>query len=312
VPKFAVAFFCLSIMGCGHLRPDPVMPSIEANYSTVELLACGQRWSGLGICSVIEGEKYSTINLKIQAFHEGMMTVYSKNCQVDTTLSYSGSQEVPIHIQGAATRNCLVTVTVSPVYPDEPKQDIRVYSQRGHLAIVVLGKDDDWKGFTRKVTGNFSSSIRLWVGPTASATLVADGCGREESYEAPLKVFNGYAAFDMKDVVPPGILPKTCVLEGYVRSEYPDVRFNIIMNKYDEKYIPLPIPVVTLDKSTLRVKANKAVSIITLDKEYDIDYETKFKKFNATKPHVLRLITVKGRMLIGEWDVPEQKWEWKR
>jgi len=314
--KFGVAFYLFFIAlgtGCGSLRPDPVLPAIEANYPTAEITACGKRWHGLGVCSIVKGKNYSDLKIGIQVYHAGTLVIDSKDCDVNVTMSYSKTEVIPVHIPGIADRNCIISATVSPKYPDEEKQDIRVYSFRGYLAIRALdSKDDDWEGYVRKVTKSFSSEIKLWVGEEADKVrLVVDGCGREESYDESHTAFSGWITFNLKNILPTGLVPKTCILEGFARTGiFRDLLFNVGVAKYDPKFRTLPKPIIKIDGKKLTVIASKAVSIISLNDQYEVDMEAKFENFRPNGPNILRLLTVAGRSLIGIWNVADQKWEW--
>ncbi len=311
-----IILFGILATGCGKkLRPDPVaIPAIEANYPTAEIIACGERWHGLAVCPIVKGQPYSSLGIQIQGYHEGIVTIDSKPCQIEAAFSYTGNVPIPIDIPTIAERNCLLTVTVSPKYPDEESQDIRVYSFIGWLDIRVLeNQDDEWEGYVRKVTKNFSSEIRVWIGDVDSVRLVADGCGREESYDQSHDLISGWLVFDLKDIVPPDMPPKTCVIEGFARSTvYKDVNFDILLSKYDERFTVLPLPIIEFNGDKLKIKADKAVSIISMDAEYKIDYKTDFEKFDPNVYHVLRLLTVAGRSVLGEWDVDTKKWAWQQ
>ncbi len=299
------------VTGCGGLRPDPVpVPSIQANYPTAEIIACGKRWHGLAICPVVRGQSYITVGINVQGYYGGVLKVDSKNCEIETAMSYTDSQLIPITIPFNAEKNCLLTVTVEPKYPKEGTQDIRIYNFIGWLALPMLQNETDvWEGFTRKVSGNFSSMVRIWVGDIPTVRLVADGCGREDTYDESHNLLEGWLVFDLNKLVPDEMELKTCVMEGFIRNQtFQDILFNIVVSKYDERYTPLPCPSLSFDEDTLIVKASKVVSIIALDGEYEVDYETKFKKFDKTKPHILRLLTVAGRSVLDRWIVAEQKW----
>jgi len=308
--------FLILISGCGHtLHRDPGIPAIEANYPTAEIMACGQRWHGLGACALPKGMAYADIGLGIQVYHQGTLVIDSKDCQLNSILSYNKTQVIPVHIPGVIDRNCVISMTVSPKYPGEEKQDIRVYSFRGHLLIRALEKEnDEWEGYIRKVTNNFNSEIKLWVGQGVTVVrVVADGCGRSNTYDKKHPVINGWAMLDLKDLVPSGMLPKTCVIEGFARSGFfKDLLFSIMVSKYDPKFIPLPEPVVEMDGDKLICTANKAVSVISLNEIIKIDNKATFKKFNSNESNVLRLLTVNGRSIIGTWDSKKQKWVWMK
>jgi len=311
---FLILFIGLLGTGCGNLRPDPVLPAIEAKYPTAEMYGCGQAWHGHGLCPVVRGKNYSDINFEVQVYHSGTLTVDSKDCAISMPISYNGTQTIPVHIPGVVDRTCVVTVTVSPKYPTEEKQNIRVYSFRGHMVFRMLEhEDDEWVGLSAKVTEGFSHKVKLWIGGSErSVQMVADGCDRDTPYNKMHTVVNGWLEFDLNQILPEGMQLKTCVIEGYVRSGFPDLLYNIVVSKYDPRFVKLPIPAVSVDGKKLLVSANKAVSIISLNDEFELDYETTFNDFNFNQCDniVLRLLTVGGRSAIGRCNKTEKVWSW--
>jgi len=104
--------------------------------------------------------------------------------------------------------------------------------------------------------------------------------------------------------------PTVCMMEGFINSSaFVDVDFNVLVAKYNAEFTQLPIPVVKINGDKIEIIADDAVSIVSLDNEYEIDYEAKFD-FDRTKPHVIRLLTVKGRSVIGLIEAGGQQWEW--
>lgn len=312
--KTVALLFVVSVMftGCSHLREDPVaIPAIEAGYPTVEIIACGNRWNGLAICKVRKGEPYSTINLKIQTYFEGTVAVDAKNCDIDLAppISYENSELLEIKLPELANRNCLISVTVSPKYPREESQDIKVYSYRGHIAIrVVEDNEMGWHGRIAKVTGSFSEIMDIFVGTQTGVRVVASGCGTR-IYDKMFSTPNGYVSIPVHNIVSSNLGVKTCVIEGFIRdSQYDDILFNIILAKYNKKFVPLPTPVIEIrGNNEIRIKGDEAVSIVSLNDKYEIDMEAKFD-FDPNKQNVIRLLTVKARSVIGIWKAGD--WEW--
>jgi len=309
--SMALLFLLLLVTGCSHLRPDPVaIPAIEAGYPTVEILACGQRWNGLAVCSVNKGEPYSGIGLKIQTYFEGTVAIDAKNCDIDLAppLSYENSELISVKLPELANKNCVISVTVSPKYPKEESQDIKVYSYRGHIAIRVIDDGANWEGEAYKVTGNFRAEMGVFVGTQTQVRVVASGCGRN-IYDETLPSPGGHLTIPIHDIVSPNLDVETCVIEGFIRDpQYEDILFNIIVSKYDERFVPLPTPVVEIKgQDQIRIKGDEAVSIVSLNNKYEVDMEHKFE-FNPAKPNVIRVLTVKARSVIGVWKA--NSWEW--
>lgn len=305
--------FLLLATGCGHaLRPDPVpISAVEANYPTAEFVACGSTWHGLGVCGVPAGKLYDDVKLSVQVYYKGVLAVDSKNCGISIRQEYASSGLVSIPLPGTARRNCVITMTVTPKYPNQDSQNIQIYSFRGHLALRVLtDQDNGWEQHIRKVTGSYSSQIWLWVGPVGNGRLVAAGCGRDSAYNQVKALQNGWMGFDLNEIMPAIEQPKVCVMEGFVRtSEFTDLDFDILVAKYDSRFTKLPVPRVQVSGGKITITADDAVSIVALDMGYVIDHKAEFK-FDGSRQHVIRILTVKGRSAIGFWYPAEKKWRW--
>lgn len=296
----------LFLIGCsGKLRPDPSISAIEANYPTLEIDACGKKWHGLAMCGLQKDESYSKINLKIQGYNEGTLRVDSKNCNLDFSINYTNNQSIPIHVPGSINRNCIISFTLSPKFPNEQDTAIQIYSIRGHVAINLIDVTA-WQRGVRKVSGNFSSELSLFSGFGESVVLM-EGCGK--SYKKKFIADNsGLITIELADAIHFPYDIGTCIIEGFLTSEeLEDFSFNIFVAKYDSNFTPLPFPVITRDRK-LNVEGDESVSIINLDDKIVVDRVASFK-FDETLPHTLRLLTVKGRTVIGVWNLNNKIWE---
>jgi hypothetical protein len=83
-----------------------------------------------------------------------------------------------------------------------------------------------------------------------------------------------------------------------VDPRYEDFLFTVLVAGYDPAFSPLAIPTVEIAKGKATVKAENAVSIVSVDGEYEIRREHKFA-FDEKKPHVIRALTTAARSVIG-------------
>ena len=303
----------LLVTGCaGTLKEDPSWPTpIDAEYPSAEVWACGRLQDmGQNVCSIERGQPYDKVKMAVAVYYKGTVKVSSTNCGLETELSYEKTGLFDIQIPGIAQKNCVVVVTVIPQLPDQKNSGIRVYGLRGYLAIRVLDKGNNWTGTTKKITGSFSSKEVFWIGrQKTDVDLVIDGCGLptfKKKIPAPTE---GIVEFNLNEVIPKDMPQQTCVLQGYFRSQvYKDSLFNIMVSNYDERFTPLPIPVVNIDKEKIEIVADSSVSIIAVNDEYKIANKAKFK-FVGDR-NVVRLLTVNGRTVTGIWE-RDKGWTWK-
>ena len=300
------------ISGCGSiLKPDPMTPSIKAGYPSAEFKACGKHWVGLGVCSVVIGKDFSDIKLEIPVYYNGTLTVDSVDCTLDVQMTYQGTQEIPILLPGVSSKSCIVSITLSPKYPRQENQTIRVHSLRGHLLIRAIKAGREWEGRIKKVTGSAQYNSKFWVGGNQPVTVVAIGCGRETPYRVDYNLNLGYLELNISDIIPSNMRIKTCVLEGFIRQPiFSDLYFNIFVAKYDETFRTIPIPAIEMSKGKLKLLTEDYVSVVSLNDEYKLSNDVKFK-FKKEEYNLIRLITVSGRLKLGIWKVDKAEWEWR-
>ena len=312
---FTVLFVVLALVGCGgqKLHQDPVWPvPFDAEYPTAEVQACGVLHDlGHALCSIERGQPYDQVKFGVYVYYKGTVKVASRDCGLDEEYTYDQTGVLPISIPGNATKSCNITVTVQPKFPNEESSGIKIYSLKGMLFIRVVEKTNkNWKGFAEKVSGqNFSATINMWVGKQdTDVEMNVAGCG--SSLKKVLKPVDGYVELELEEALPADMGLRTCTLEGYVRSKvFKDLLFNILVSKYDERTVPLPIPVAKIDGKKITITGDSAVSVVALNEKYEIDNTAKFD-WDATKTNTVRLLTTSGRSVVGTW-LPGKGWTWK-
>jgi hypothetical protein len=288
---------------------DYFMPSSEAGYPSAELSACGQLWHGAAICPIPEGTDFSSLALAVQTYGNGTLTIDSDGCAVHADLTYSESKRLPIPLSGPAKKSCLISLSVYPRIENAESEGTKVHSFRGQVAVKVLpAKPNEWRGLVSRVATGQTPTAKLWVGKDTEAKMVRTGCGVKELSDEALVVTDGFATINAipsmsKDV---GV----CLVEGVIRSRYPDLMFTVLVITYDSGFSPLPIPEVLLDGGTLTVKADAPVSQIGLDASFSGGNEATFHNFDRNKNSVLRIVSLGGRSALGEWQPKEGNWRW--
>jgi len=302
--KSLISILLLIILsGCSHLRPDASLPATESNYDTAEIVACGKRWHGLGVCRLSPDEPLESLKIGVQGYSDGEVAWYSQGCQIDYLESYSNNSEISLNKSGLLTRSCLITVTVSPKFSRGVKGDLVVSSFRGHIAVKLVSSKEHWLGETRKFSGHFEDYLKVPVQGGTSATVVFRGCGTD--YKKQENVVAKYVLANISEAAGE-VYPNPCILDGFVFvNDYPDqVLIDVLIHRYNEDFIPLPIPEMVIEKNKLKVKASVNVSIVSLDKDYVMSNEHEFS-FDASKKHVFRALTVKGRSVVCEWNLSQ-------
>lgn len=103
-----------------------------------------------------------------------------------------------------------------------------------------------------------------------------------------------------------------CILEGLVvNPEFKNLQFSVVIAQYSTLFAPLPFPTVKVVGKELQVIGDASTGVIALNESYAMGREAKFS-FDATKPHVLRLLTAKGRSVLGEYSPSNKSWRWQQ
>lgn len=310
----AVALLVLAGLGSGcgkNLRPDPVLPVIDAGYPSLEVLYNGKRYNGGTILSVKRGSDLSALELAFQGYYEGLYRFSSQRCELDSPGSfYEKNALVKIPLKGVASEDCVVTITMSPSYPKSARKGIDVDSFRGHIAIKVTD-GEAWYGDFIKVTGSWRHTLKIFVGGSGLARVIADACGVQ--YDKEVQIENGFVEFEISEATK--LLPgEQCILDGaIITDEFEDYLFNVFVANYkttsgSKSFSPLNFPIVKDHGDEIEVIASDVVSVVSLDQEYEMDYKETFD-FDPKASHVLRAITVMGRLVIGIYE-PGQGWRW--
>jgi hypothetical protein len=293
--------------GCSHqLRPDPEkLTAIGGSYPTAEFVACGSLWHGVGVCVVEEGTPLESLGFSIQGYYQGTLRVDSGDCSITDVITYKDSQLVGNILRGSAERSCIITFTVSPVYPGQKDTEIVTSSFRGHLRIKVVEKGEYVKSAVFRIPQTFHKVWSFGVGEEGPVDVYFEGCGvsyherffpgESHTVKIPLeKLFAGQ--------------PRFCVLEGLVRSKkYKDLLVTAAVAVYADPFNLLPLPGVEYSKGKLKITSDNAVAVLSVGNEYSLDNPHAFK---VSSKAIVRLLTVKGRSNIGIFDPATGRVQW--
>lgn len=313
-----IVLMLLFVSGCrsGRIRPDVcdgTNPNgcpyaAQANYQTVEFSACGYSWNGLGTCFVEKGKSLDSIELSIQGYHKGAIRVTSKTCEViDEDVRYENSQRVRIGLYGEAKESCVIGFALMPEYDDEETSAVVIRSLKGFLWVSVTEQGDETFGAVSKVAEGGDAVLRVPVAADGDYRVAFRGCGT--AFDKTITASGGLVEVRVRDLIPTlGI--QRCYFAGGVERGGAVKYVSWLVSGYDKRFIPLPIPVVKFDGEKINVSADKNVSVIALDGSFKLDTSAEFK-FKRQEAHVLRALTVAGRVAVGYWLPKEQRFVWK-
>lgn len=307
--KAALLPLIFLLAACGaQLRPDPGEVATLSNYPTAEFYACGQHFVGLGTCTLRRGESLASVGLAIMGYYKGNMRVFSEDAPIDSPFSYDGTAAYEIPLNGRPTRSLILGFSVNPEYPGEQDQAIILHGTRGYLSVVVAEEGEDWTHFQSRVPEQNTAVLTLNTSQIARI-LIDSRCPLDVN---EIEVTEDFTRIRTRDIGSDFGMSR-CTYFLFLIDEDANLIRSISWNviKYAQDFAPLPAPSVRLDGNNLIVRGHVGATVVALDGRWLIDHKGEFDNFDRNKPHVLRLLTVKGRVAIGDY-VPGEGWTWKR
>ena len=113
---------------------------------------------------------------------------------------------------------------------------------------------------------------------------------------------NGIIEFPIEKILNGSM--QTCVIEAVVQSTvYKDLVISALVSVYADVFTPLPIPVLDYNQGKLKlaIDADPATSILSVGNDYKFGYQETFKLPDTSKK-IVRVLTVKGRSVLGIFD----------
>lgn len=258
------------------------------------------------MCRIAPEQSYGDLKISVQGYYQGVVQIESDACGVSIVRRYENNELVSVPTPPRAQTNCLFTFQVFPDYPNN--SGVVVSGFRGHLWVRMLPKDQAWVPHVLKKKGYWTHNLSFFSGGVGPVQVTALGCGND--YFRPLPLTNGYLKFPVHEAVNP--VMARCILEGLiVNPEYKNLQFSIIIAQYSTLFAPLPLPVVKVVGKELQVTGDASTGVIALDEFYSMGKDAKFS-FDPTKTHVLRLLTAKGRSVLGEYNPSSKSWRWQQ
>lgn len=293
-------------LGCaGKLRTDPVpISALDANYPTVEVVVAGTRVNGLGILSVEPGTPLSDLDIYLQGYHKGTFTVDSANCGVHEKFRYDGFVLHKIPMRGTFNQSCFLDIVASHEWPEEDASGIVIPPVKGRIWLINTNKKHIKR--TSKAKDIIGDTIKI-PSNEEEVRVVFRGCGAD--FDEKLPTQGGATRVSLEDVIDTIEHPRCSLVGAAIDSTQRSAVYWMAWT-YSIEFTPLSIPSLSLKDDGVGVEADPGVSIISLDNKFEIANEASFD-IDWSKAHVLRLITVKGRLIIGEWDPIKKEWSWK-
>jgi len=297
----------LTLFSCSKgIVEDKVKSSIESNYPTAEFDACNQKWLGAGACFVAKEEAGTHVD--VQGYGKGTITIKSDSLcpyRLYESRRYEDNEVLRFEFPWSVSEPCKLGILTQPEYKDEQNKPIPIAGFEGFLWLFPKREGSDEKLFISKVREDGDESVLLPA--LASARVVARGdCGVK--FDKILNPVNGKIQLKVSDFIGKPDR-RFCTPQGGWKIGNDVTFFSWMIFGYHKDYVPLSIPAVKFEDNKIKVTADNQVSLIVLNQEYKFAQETDFD-FDASKENVLRILTVKGRAVIGVWNVKTKAFEW--
>lgn len=302
--RLKFVLFALLLSGCtgAKVRPDPSEAAMPRNYPTLEFYACGQHFVGLGRCLIPEGQDASSVALAIQGYYAGQIRVFSETLAVDYSFAYRGTEKFQVPLSGSPDPSALVGFVMSPTYPGQFEEPIDVHPVIGFLLIEVQRPGERWDWSMTKTPAGTDAFLDLDTRGADEIFVVSPECGVDKS----IPVTEETTRVRLSSLVLTAF-PGRCIFRFVIL----DHLVTWMSWRYQESFRPLAVPALEIRGEKLRVTGAPEVSVISMDEEWYIDNSAKFH-WDPASPHILRLLTVKGRIAVGTYSPETKGWVWKR
>lgn len=303
-----LALLAILVTGCGSvtLRPDAGMAAIEANYPTAEIYAGDHHFVGLGIVEVPYGSNVSDLDVAVQGYYQGRMRVVSASLGLDKSFTYKGNMKVRTMAESTVTLPALIGMVVSPSWPGQSNQVIEVHPLQGWLVVNPARPGEKWSYLATKSPEEINAWIELPTRGMSSIDVVSPECG--VSKELPTTGDTTRITLDALGVGPG---TKRCVLQLAI-SGSAGIKYALWAAwRYSKDFRPLSQPTADFYEQKVDIQAETSVTVVSVDEQFKVSDSGTFN-FDQDVPHVVRLLTVKGRVLVGEWIPARKDFAWKQ
>lgn len=305
--KKLLLIVCVIFLGCGgaKIRPDQSIPSISANYPSAEFYACGKRHVGIGTCMVNEGDEFSDLGFLIQGFYKGRIRVRSQTLPADVSLVYEGSRRINPGLAGPVMKDLVVQFVINPELPNEDRNDIEIHGAMGFLYVKAKKPGEEWDQVVTR-TPTRTNAVRYFDTTLAEEVYVeAAECGVSKRFNvAGIDQFELLLS-DLVDTASRGRCAFQIAVLGPAQREL----ISWVSFRYLNEYRALSEPAVEIDGDEIEIHGEEGVTVVAVDDKYKIDKEADFD-WDPSTCHVIRLATVKGRLIVGT-QCPGGQLKWK-
>lgn len=298
-------FLSIFLYSCGGVVPDngSVLPAIRAGVPTVEIDGCGGIDKGLKICTVGREVNLVNLNISVQGYWEGKIAYVTSGCPVelDESFLYSRHQKIKIPLAGVLDTDCLITVTLSPRYRGFESNGVIVWPIEGHIYLRSTSR------LPVTQTNVTARDVGLLLEADAPKRVVMQSSFCDINFDRVLDPERGLVEVRLSDLTKLDE-QKICIINGADVDDKKLILWYVAI--HNPAYNFLPKPRITYSKTRITVEGSNDVTAIILNSEYKYGDKAKFK-FKKDKENILRMVTAKGRTVLGVWSPEKGEWSWK-
>lgn len=313
--KYFIALLLFVLVSCQNLPVDNTPAPINNNKMMLEMQSCNKHEVGLLGCFYDETQ---TGSLTVPLWSNGEYQIQSERCAVTINKRYEGTQKLNLSYQELlanapeSEESCLFNIKVFIDKFDNGFEGFFLLEKGNLKALEFKFKKETYSGLAGIQLKEGTEVLNTFDFKAETPGLIFwEGCSKkgELKYEANPSI-------KISDVMNGPLIPsESCVLTvGLIPQddELPVELGKIHINIFQKTVINLSQPDLEFKKGKLTVRAEKAVSGITIGDKLSIETGKAQKKYKAEvgygKKVIVRLFTANGRFLLLQTEDGEILW----
>lgn len=313
--KCLIALLLLFMIGCQNLPVDNTPAPIKHNKMTLEMQSCNKHEVGLLGCFYDETKAG---NLTIPLWTNGEYQIQSERCSYLENKRYEGTQKLALSYQELlknapeSEKSCLFNVKVFVDKFDNGFEGFFLLEKGEYKQLTFTFKNKMYDGYAGLQLKEGSEVLNtLEIKAETPGLIFWEGCNNNGE-----KTYEKNPSIKIDEVISGVLIPaSSCVLtiglmpnDGDLPVELGKVHLNV----FEKTVVNLSQPDLEFKKGKLTVRAEKAISGISIGDKLSIETGKSQKKFKAEvgygKKVIVRLFTANGRFMLLETEDGEVLW----
>jgi hypothetical protein len=313
--KYCIALLLFVLVSCQNLPVDNTPAPINNNKMQLEMKSCEKHEVGLLGCFYDEAK---VGNLTIPLWSNGEYQIQSERCSYLENKRYEGTQVLALSyaelLKNApeSEKSCLFNVKVFIDRFDNGFEGFFLLEKGDNKKLTFTFKNQTYEGYAGLQLKEGTQVLNTLDFKAETPGLIFwEGCNHNGE-----KTYQKNPSVKMDEIISGVLIPaSSCVLTVGLMPDDGDLPVElgkIHINIFDKTVISLSQPDLEFKKGKLTVRAEKAISGITIGDRLSIETGKAQKKFKAEvgygKKVIVRLFTANGRFLLLETEDGEILW----